>query len=79
MNTSERRIEDFEEDFHVFGDVIVYCASHMRPHRTGWCSVPPDNKTPLDVEHLGPEAFDECRKKGYPLYGETPNTKGPLT
>jgi hypothetical protein len=65
---------DFEDENHFGVKVIVYCASHMRPHFTGWCTVPNSEKVQLDAIDLN-SAYPECREKGYDLYGETENTK----
>ena len=63
------------DDAAKFGiDVIVYCASHMRPHFTGWCTVPNSQKTKLAATNIT-DAVCECRDHGYPIYGETENTR----
>lgn len=31
----------------VMGDMLVYCKSHLRVHRTGWCNVPVADKIPM--------------------------------
>lgn len=63
------------KDTEVFGtDTLVYCKQHMRPHATGWCTVFPEEKIALAAIGVK-EAYVECRSKGYPLYGETPNTR----
>ena len=47
------------EDLVVFGDQWVYCNQHLRPHKTGWCSVSPKNKVALGVKNEK-EAFEKC-------------------
>lgn len=54
----------------------VYCDQHLRPHRTGWCTVPPANKVPLDIPDEGCDGSQEdaayalCRAMGVDIYGE---------
>jgi len=49
------------EDAQVFGDdKMVYCFSHLRPHKTGWCTVPASDKVALGVENYE-EACEKCR------------------
>lgn len=51
----------------------VYCASHLRAHRSGWCTVDNGNKVGLgefrgtDQEQLV-EANSKCRALGLKLY-----------
>lgn len=72
------RLAKVEDDALEFGvDAIVYCRSHMRPHLTGWCSVGVRNKVALESGTIS-DALDECREKGYPIYGETPNTRNAI-
>ena len=55
----------------------VYCAAHLRPHRTGWCTVPARDKTPLETTGTGSEAvqaaYAECRQRGLRLYEDGRN------
>lgn len=52
------------KDQEVFGDDRwVYCRSHVRPHRTGWCTVHPDDKVLLEAT-TAEEARKECERKG---------------
>ena len=60
------------EDAVEFGDVFVYCSQHMRPHRTGWCTVCTRHKVKLDATDYEP-AILECRAKGFKLFGELEN------
>lgn len=51
----------------------VYCAQHLRPHRSGWCSVSVDDKLGLGsfpgTDHeQGVAAFSKCRRLGLKLY-----------
>lgn len=47
----------------------VYCASHLAAHKSGWCTIPLDDKI-----GLGPDvdcqltADEKCRKLGLKLY-----------
>lgn len=60
--------DEIEEDEIEFGkDRWVYCASHVNPHMTGWCSVSVKNKTLLNAMNRE-DAIRECQEKGYPLY-----------
>lgn len=59
---------ELEEDEIEFGNGRwVYCASHVLPHMTGWCSVPAKRKTLLNAMNRE-DAIRECQEKGYPLY-----------
>lgn len=53
------------DDAKTFGaDAWVYCRSHLRPHDTGWCTVPVDNKVLLEAK-TEDEAYAECEAKGF--------------
>ena len=41
----------------------VYCASHLRPHSTGWCTVDPSNKIRLAATNYD-DAAEECDRLG---------------
>lgn len=59
------------EDEIEFGvGVIVYCDQHLRPHKTGWCTVGNRHKVKLDTTSLDKTANDECRAKGYVLFSD---------
>jgi len=61
---------DPKEDAEHFGeDTLVYCNQHLRPHSTGWCTVPIHHKTALESK-TEEEAVIECRKKGFKLYSD---------
>lgn len=47
----------------------VYCASHVGPHTTGWCTVPVREKTLLAAQ-TREDALAEVRAMGLPIYGE---------
>lgn len=55
------------EDQEKWGEIMVYCAQHLRPHWTGWCTVHVDQKTPLEAMNHD-EARDECIRRGFKLY-----------
>lgn len=55
------------DDMQKYGDVIVYCKQHLRPHRTGWCTVSLTDKVKLDASTLE-TAYVECETKGYKLF-----------
>jgi predicted nucleic acid-binding Zn-ribbon protein len=62
-NTSEQQAGDEH-----MGD-WVYCKAHRRPHRTGWCTVPPREKIPLNAK-TEKDAYAETRKLKLPIFGE---------
>jgi hypothetical protein len=69
MKAETEKTEDFKE----FGDGWVYCRQHMRPHKTGWCTVPVREKVLLfrtteDKEADEDEAYRKCRYFGLKLY-----------
>jgi len=47
----------------------VYCAQHLRPHSTGWCTVSVRDKTPLEAIDRE-AAYEECRRRGLRIEGE---------
>ena len=56
------------EDAKHFGEnVFIYCNQHLRPHRTGWCTVGVNNKVKLDATDEA-AAYAECEAKGYKIY-----------
>lgn len=58
------------EDERVFGpSPYVYCKSHMRPHTTGWCTVPARDKVLL-AANTYEDACAEARQRGFKIYGE---------
>lgn len=57
---------DEGDDEHVFGDGWIYCAQHLRPHTTGWCTVSNREKQFLHAETEA-EAIEECNARGLPV------------
>lgn len=58
------------DDARKWGErAIIYCRSHMRPHETGWCTVPVTDKLKLHAADLA-TADDECRRFGLPLFSD---------
>ncbi|MFM7009089.1 MAG: hypothetical protein ACKO0Z_07105 [Betaproteobacteria bacterium] len=56
------------EDAEVFGESVwVYCKSHLRPHDTGWCTVPASDKIALEAKTYA-DAVEECNERGFELY-----------
>ena len=58
----------------ILGD-WVYCRQHLRPHRTGWCTVDLLEKVGLGPMKGTPdeqyrEAIDKCKKFGLEIYKE---------
>lgn len=62
-----RQINPDADDFEVFGDQWVYCRSHKNPHKTGWCTVSPQNKVALGVDTYE-EAVEKCIDFGFELF-----------
>ena len=63
------------EDFKAFGDQWVYCRQHLRPHKTGWCTVGVNDKVALGVE-TEEKAFSKCRDWGFTLYEDVRKKRG---
>lgn len=60
--------EDMTEDERVFGEAQwIYCAQHLRPHLTGWCSVPVSQKLGLGVS-TEKEAYAKCALLGLSVF-----------
>lgn len=58
------------EDVVAFGkDAWVYCAQHMKPHQTGWCTISPRDKIGLGVD-TADAAYAKCRAWKFPIFGE---------
>lgn len=56
-----------EDEQHFGHDVWVYCTAHLRPHKTGWCTVSARDK--IKLEATTPEAAEqECVDRGFHLY-----------
>lgn len=58
------------EDEMVFGKgQMIYCHQHLRPHSTGWCTVPVMDKVALGLKNdQYAEAFSKCRYLGLKIY-----------
>lgn len=56
-----------EDQKHFGRKKWVYCAQHMRPHPTGWCTVSISDKVALDSTSYE-DAVAECTGRGLPLY-----------
>jgi hypothetical protein len=46
---------------------FVYCASHLRSHSTGWCTVSAEDKIPLGVT-TPDEAHSMCERLGLSIF-----------
>ncbi len=58
------------EDERTFGvDAWVYCAQHLRAHKTGWCTVSNRDKTKLEAT-TEKDAAEECRRRGFKLFSD---------
>lgn len=56
------------EDEIAFGrNRWIYCAQHLRPHTTGWCTVSNDQKTLLKAT-TDKEAYVECVAENMEIY-----------
>lgn len=56
------------EDEKKFGrDAWVYCSQHLRPHRTGWCTVHVGSKEVLEAKTLE-DAVAECDRRGLKVW-----------
>jgi hypothetical protein len=55
------------EDLEFGEDAWVYCGQHLRPHRTGWCTVSKADKTLLSATNHE-DAVAECEAKGLYLF-----------
>ena len=56
------------DDSKEFGpDAWVYCKSHVRPHSTGWCTVPSTEKIKLEAK-TRKGAHEECRARGLRVF-----------
>jgi hypothetical protein len=60
------------EDVAAFGrGTYVYCAQHLGPHNTGWCTVGLDDKVGLGIKFLTENmdaAHAKCKKLGLLLH-----------
>ena len=57
----------------------VYCCAHLRPHPTGWCTVPASDKIRLGAKRVGVpgDPYGECRAIGLHIFQEpTPHDWG---
>lgn len=60
--------EEPTEDEMTFGKGrLVYCAQHLRPHVTGWCTVGVGQKTKLLADNTD-DAYAECKQRGFHIY-----------
>ncbi len=56
------------EDERLFGkNEWIYCGQHLRPHLTGWCTVPCTNKIGLKVDNEQ-EAYKKCKLLGLKIF-----------
>lgn len=59
------------EDYQEWGDAWVYCNQHLRPHKTGWCTVDVRDKVCLGNCDMSEEdAYKKCREWNFKLYRE---------
>jgi hypothetical protein len=50
-------------------DAIIYCGSHLRVHKTGWCTVGVHQKIDLGVKTLE-EGYEKAKRLGLKLFDE---------
>lgn len=61
--------EKITDDLEEWGGAWVYCKSHRRPHKTGWCTVSVANKVCLGGSTMDQEeANNKCREFGLEIY-----------
>ena len=66
--TESKELEELAEDTKVFGeDQWVYCNQHLRPHKTGWCTVGVRNKVGLGVA-TREEGLQKCKDFGFEIF-----------
>jgi hypothetical protein len=62
----ERKMQT--DDDVVFGSrEWVYCAGHLRPHQTGWCTVGIRDKVALGVDNAK-DAYEKCKRLGLKIF-----------
>jgi len=63
---------ELTEDEIVFGkNMWIYCSQHLRPHVTGWCTVPVREKLGLGLSNdpnNEASAYSKCKHLGLELY-----------
>lgn len=61
--------KNLTDDVKEWGDAWVYCKSHLRPHKTGWCTVGVEKKVCLGDSTMDREgAINKCREFGLEIY-----------
>lgn len=60
-------VDPHSNDDTEFGTKFIYCASHLRSHSTGWCTVHNVQKVPLTADTTG-EAIAEVITLGFKVY-----------
>lgn len=68
LRSSEPKEQASSEDV-VLGE-WVYCSQHLRPHRSGWCTVSLADKIGLGPTASEREAYEKCRRLGLKLASE---------
>ena len=59
---------DEQPDVAAFGrGAWVYCRQHVKPHQTGWCSIPAYDKIGLGVR-TAEEAYAKCEAWGLKIF-----------
>ena len=59
---------DEQPDVAAFGrGAWVYCRQHVKPHQTGWCSIPAYDKIGLGVT-TAKEAYAKCEAWGLKIF-----------
>lgn len=58
-----------DDELRFGADKWVYCKAHVRPHTTGWCTVPHNQKVLLNSTNYY-DARNEAKTLGFEIYGE---------
>lgn len=61
--------ETTDDELRFGADKWVYCKAHVRPHTTGWCTVPHTEKVLLKSTNYH-DARQETKDLGFKIYGE---------
>jgi len=67
-----KRQEPAKPDDWTLGD-WVYCAQHLRPHPSGWCTVSLADKVGLGPVISSADAAEKCRRLGLHISGDSGN------
>lgn len=62
------------EDISLGKGAWIYCDQHLRPHKTGWCTVGLSHKRKLDIPNDADHAaaYAECFRLGLEIFDHKP-------